>query len=126
MKNIIAIFLVSILLFGGCVSMPTQQQLKSLDYGPPPQEGYEDAVKSNFEDLLFDPHSAEYRFGKPRKCWMKDSNDLYAGYLVPVSVNAKNRFGGYVGFEQYAAMLSQGRVVKILDRYTTDRVGCVD
>ena len=79
-----------------------------------------------FDDVLFDPYSAQYEFEFPQRYWFKESalagGRLYAGYLVRVSVNAKNRFGGYVGKKMYGFLIQDERIIKVLDEYDLSRL----
>lgn len=58
--------------------------------------------KSIINSLLKDPNSAVFKFGEPRR-----GTDIIAGEAVLVwyadmQVNAKNSFGGYVGYRTYS------------------------
>ncbi|MBM3319805.1 MAG: hypothetical protein FJY73_03910 [Candidatus Eisenbacteria bacterium] len=106
------------LLMVSCATMPTQQEIDSLDYGRPLTIDYQTAIRTYFERVLFDPYSAHYEFGSPQRMWVKEppllGGRLYAGYMVAVGVNAKNRFGGYVGMQEYGFLFKNDEVVKIL------------
>lgn len=54
-----------------------------------------DAAKSHVEADLFDPGSAKFRAIKPSH--LTD----HAPFVICGQVNAKNRFGGYVGFKRF-------------------------
>jgi hypothetical protein len=109
----------------GCVTPPSQAEISNLDYGTPPQD-YEATIKKYFDELLLDPYSAHYDFETPRQIWYKEGplmgGKLYAGYLVRVGVNAKNRMGGYVGKEMYGFLFKDERVIKILSEFELQNI----
>jgi hypothetical protein len=103
------------LLVTACASA-FQRPEPTADYGSPPQ-GYEEAIKARFEQVLKDPESARYRFGRPVKAYTNEGlayggKVSWVGYLVDVQVNAKNSFGGYVGFKPYMVFFAGDRVVR--------------
>ena len=104
----------------GCATPPSEEQISSLDHGAPPQN-YEAIIREYFDGVLFDPYSAHYDFEPPVQYWVKEApllgGGLYAGYLVRVGVNAKNRVGGYVGKQMYGFLLKDERIIKVLDEY---------
>lgn len=102
----------------GCAS-GFQRPTQNTYYGNPPQ-AYEQTIKSSFEQTLKDPESARYRIGKPVKAYRNTGlfyggNISWSGYLVDVQVNAKNSFGGYVGFKPYIVLFSEERIFKVLE-----------
>ena len=120
------VLMIGILIFIiGCATPPTPEELSKLDYGPMPQN-YETAIKLYFDDVLFDPYSAHYEFQYPLRYWFKDlalaGGKLYAGYLVRVSVNAKNRYGGYTGKQEYGFLIQDERIIKALNEYELSRL----
>ena len=62
---------------------------------------YEAKIKNLFDDYLKDPESARYKFGTPVKAYSEALNDSWKGWAVPVSINAKNSYGGYGGYKTY-------------------------
>lgn len=71
---------------------------------PSSEAAAEAAVKSYFEQILFDPGAAQYRFTKqPVNGWVGDVlGDLREfGWFMCGEVNGKNRMGGYVGYEPF-------------------------
>jgi hypothetical protein len=117
MKKVI-VFLLLLLILTGCVTAPTQEEISKMDFGAPPQN-YETTIKKYFDSTLFDPYSAHYDFQSPQQYYYKQSplagGGLYAGYRVCVGVNAKNRYGGYVGEKMYAFIIKDERIIKVLD-----------
>ncbi|MFJ4255752.1 hypothetical protein ACIP01_02205 [Pseudomonas monteilii] len=103
------------LVLQGCAPMPTQQQIDSADYGDSiGQEDAEAQVKQAFSMVLKDPESARYSFGYVYKGYFVGSafegRKLQAGYLLDVTVNAKNSYGGYVGSKPYKFLFHNGRI----------------
>jgi hypothetical protein len=65
--------------------------------GPPPED-YETQIKQYFRPSRLDPCSAVYEMRAPVRGWER-ANDgvMRVIWVVCGTVNAKNRFGGYVG-----------------------------
>lgn len=117
MRIISAVILMSLMLTG-CATPPTAEQIQAADYGAPVyQEEAEYAVKSYFGSYLKDPESARYRFGVVYQGYMITSRlegaKLQPGYLIEVSVNARNSFGAYVGSKPYRFVIRNDRVVSV-------------
>ena len=101
--------------FIGCASAPTAEDIKSADYGPHP-DNYEQIIKDYFSTKLFDPYTAKYTFTNPRKGYNRLGGLKY-GWYVCGTVNAKNRFGGYVGAKPFYVLIHYGIVVKETDDF---------
>ena len=119
MQKLLSLFMAIALAMStvGCngPSSPTPEQLVRADYGAYPTD-YQDIIKRYMNDLLIDPYSARYEFLKgPTRSWHRILGDTKFGYAVCAGVNAKNRFGGYVGMKPYFFMLHNGVVVRHLD-----------
>jgi len=111
----------AILLIGsaisGCASAPTAEQITNADYG---REMSSDECRSVAERTiaytLKDPNSAQFRHQPCYKGWVSSVPILGMsaafGYVQAGEVNAKNSFGGYVGFRSYQALLRNGAVVR--------------
>jgi len=114
----IAALLCLLLVFTGCVTPPSQEEIASMDFGPPPQN-HVAVIKVYFEDILFDPYSAKYEFGEPQQYWYKEpplaGGKLYLGHSVKAWVNAKNRYGGYVGKKPYMFIIRNEQIIKVVD-----------
>ena len=71
-------------------------------YGIPPKNVYQTQIEQAIKASLKDPESAKFIWGKPYHCDFH-SKDSYTtpilGWCVEVSYNAKNGFGGYVGYQ---------------------------
>lgn len=83
-------------------------------FGPPPPKDHQFRAKSEIESSLADPFSAVFRF-RPDGIWYKqffvptqrgvdydEETWLVPAWSTFVEVNAKNKFGGYVGFTLYS------------------------
>lgn len=114
--RLIPVLFFSIFALAGCASKPTPEQIQSADYGASVyQDDAERAVKDFFGVYLKDPDSARYSFGNVYKGYMVGSafegRKLEAGYLLDVTVNAKNSYGGYVGAKPYKFLIRNERLV---------------
>lgn len=99
----------------GCAGFQSPQP--GADYGAYPSN-YVDIVHEYFNQILKDPESARYRFDQPERGYMNHSliyggDVAWHGYLVKVDVNAKNSFGGYVGYTPYIVKIRDGKVIGI-------------
>ena len=96
----------------GCVSLPNEQELQSLEYGPYP-ENYEAIVKTYYEMLLKDPSSVQYRsITRPYQSYYGNRLEgVHHGYKTCVTLNAKNSYGAYVGFKTDVLLIRNGAVV---------------
>jgi len=61
------------------------------------------AIKHSIEAQLIDPSSAQFRMGP-----IRPASEFYCGL-----VNAKNRMGGYNGFEPFMVRFNSDRTIKI-------------
>ncbi len=112
-------------MISGCVTMPSQEEISKLDFGTPITIDYEKSIKNYFEKALFDPYSAKYEFEPPQQYWYKPSafaggpwfsrGPLYAGYLVIALVNAKNRFGAYIGMQKYGFLFKNNELIRVIE-----------
>jgi hypothetical protein len=89
------------IVLASCATRPTEQEISSLYYGLPPQANMiEQIFKNTVKPTLIDPESIQVRNVRgPIKFWSKQNNRLAGYWLICGEVNAKNRFGGYVGFK---------------------------
>ena len=115
-----------ILIFGfslnclGCLASPSPQELESADYGLEPQK-FEETIKAHMKASLFDPYSAVYEFKTPFKGYynnppVRGGRVVAFGYFVPVLINAKNRFGAYVGSKSYFFFFKNERLIGNCDK----------
>jgi hypothetical protein len=96
----------------GCLSVePAPPELLTTSIGPPPAD-YETQIRDYFRSSLFDPYSAVYETRKPVRGWGRaDDGVMRVFWAVCGTVNAKNRFGGYVGQRPFLAMFNQARII---------------
>jgi hypothetical protein len=100
----------------GCATAPTAQQLQSLDYGDYP-DNYETIVHGYFDRTLKDPSSLEIQgdIPAPQRRWEKFMGSLKAGYSTCVRYNAKNSYGGYVGFTTLYILIKNGQIIDAVE-----------
>ncbi len=108
MRGVVAASFLSVFLLGCAGGAMFEPLPPNTDFGTL-QSNYEQVVKTQMEASLKDPESARYRFGTPRKAhanWgLIDGGKVrWVGYLVPFEVNARNSYGGYVGFKPQMAL----------------------
>lgn len=114
MRTIILSILAAILT--ACSTMAPTEQVEAIDYGPPPTN-YEARVKTLISLSLKDPDSAQFKFSEPfkgytRKAPLSGGGIKTAGWIVRVFVNAKNSYGGYVGFREYQFLFKDDKYVQ--------------
>ncbi len=116
MKNCVSILIVLAgSALSGCASPPTAEMARKANYGPRPTTAQMvSMVKERMSKSLIDPYSAVYPCSQPTKAWViagsgsqgnVESGRTYYGWLSTCSINAKNRFGGYVGAQEYTFMI---------------------
>ena len=132
--RVLLVVLLFLVLLTGCVTTLSQGQIdeaKSADYGKPLTLNYETFIKDYFKESLFDPYSAVFEFKKPQRVFYKPgiwegggqlTKKLYAGYVVVVSVNAKNQFGGYVGAKRYGFLFKNDQLLTVLNDFNSGAV----
>jgi hypothetical protein len=104
-KIIIAVFLIALL--SGCTAgRPTPAQLATEDFGPYP-DNYEEITKNYISKDFYDPYSAVFVMNKPTKALTIGQRSRFA-WVVCGTVNAKNRFGGYVGAKPFYVKIYNG------------------
>ena len=105
-----------------CHVRPTPDQIYGADYGPHPSD-YEAIIKEYYSSYLFDPYSAVYTFRMPTKAWRSQFSQVQYGWAVCGTINAKNRFGGYVGAKPFYVMIHYGKVIIQFDDFMAE-VAC--
>ncbi|WP_035345685.1 MULTISPECIES: membrane lipoprotein lipid attachment site-containing protein [Dickeya] len=111
------LFFFMIIMLTGCITKsqaPDPLQVQLANYGKLPED-YKQGVKNHFYYRLKDPYSAHYKFFEPYKgySWVMnvpvDKEQLMFGWIIPVSVNAKNGFGAYAGATKVMMIYSNGQ-----------------
>lgn len=104
--------LVAILLTTGCTTPPTPEQIANADYGEFP-ENHEDVVKRYYKNHLKDPDSALYQvISRPKKMMLGSRLETPRyGFLVCTTLNAKNSYGAYTGYQTDALLIRNGAVI---------------
>lgn len=117
-----AIVILALVLLVGCMPPPPNvDEIRALEMGMPPDSAtVRSQISAYFETQLFDPMSAVYKFGEMFPAWYKSDSKLEPGWGMTVSVNAKNRMGGYVGFAQYLAIFRDDRLRLIWQAYSAN------
>lgn len=114
MKKITPLLL-ALMLSACAATPPSQTQIQMANYGSLPND-YQQQVKDWWGRMLKDPYSAQYTFGEPSKAWFKDGiladsgGQMRFGWLIPLTVNAKNSYGGYTGSESHTVFYSNGKI----------------
>lgn len=98
--------------------------IRNADYGSKPPANYQDIVKAAISRTLLDPTSPLFTFnGEPEKGFIMESERLGTyesfGWRVCGSVNAKNKFGGYVGDNPFIVIMRGSDVMQIVTGSTS-------
>jgi hypothetical protein len=106
-----------LILLGGCASAPNQQQMANADYGSPQTPAQcLTAVEEKVKYVMKDPSSVQWQHNSCIKGYWSSvpimGLPIAYGYFQSGSINAKNSYGGYVGFKPYQALIRNGRVVR--------------
>ena len=101
----------ALLIMGGCgLIRPKSEEMASAYYGPRPHNA-EQIVRKYMAFKLFDPFSAQYSCNHPCKSWANLLGSIHYGWSIACAINAKNRFGAYVGYKRHNFLIRDGRVV---------------
>lgn len=104
-------------LIAGCASGPTPEQIAMASYG---REITQAECASVGQELISgamkDPGSAQFRGTSCAKGWWGSvpilGMGVQFGWLYQGEVNAKNSYGGYVGFRRFQVLIRDGMVVR--------------
>ncbi|KQZ77886.1 hypothetical protein ASD55_17730 [Rhodanobacter sp. Root561] len=115
MKYLVATLL--LMLLTSCASLPSPQQAAAADYGSYPSN-YEQVVKAYYDNTLKDPSSAQYRdIALPKQFWLGNRfTGAQYGYMVCVTLNAKNSYGAYIGFQTDGLLIRDGVVIQYVPK----------
>jgi hypothetical protein len=113
--RLVAIVFLILCGLAGCAGAPSEDQLRSADYGSAISQADAERLAVAFlEARLKDPQSAQYKWSPVERGWARDpvitGGTLYYGYLLVGQVNAKNSYGGYVGYRKYQFMFQNGKL----------------
>lgn len=114
-----ALIIAALLALTACQAVPpapTDAQMARANFGAPPTD-HVAIVKAYYGATLKDPGSAQYRtITDPVQFWLgvRGTQAGVYGYLVCATVNAKNSYGGYVGFKTDALLIRDGAVVRVM------------
>lgn len=125
MKVKLSFYLLALCLFAGCAGTlkPTPDEIASADYGVYP-DNYQEIATAYILKGLIDPYSAVFSgWQGPSKGWISDSSKVYFGYEVCVSVNAKNRMGGYSGSKLHYFLIKNDTFVHEGGDYNHGTIG---
>ncbi len=108
---------------GGCAgTIPVKQA----EFGAYPVD-YKEKVMRFIGYFLKDEDTARFNFESPVKI-VQQRGPIYGGgvefigYVVPVSVNAKNDYGGYTGYKTWMCLIKNQKIEKCMQRdYENDR-----
>lgn len=119
-----AVLLSALVCTVGCetsAKLTSEELTKAELAGPAPTKAQIEAdIKGVYKSRLFDPYSAVYEFGEPfkGKTWGGAFGGGWKyGDIVNYTVNAKNRFGGYVGATPGVALWQNGRFIGVKEAY---------
>lgn len=111
------------LLLQACAQQPTSQQVKSADYGTKPSIAECSAlVEEKVGSIMKDPSSLQWQHNDCVEGYWSSvpmlGLPIAYGYYQTGSVNGKNSYGAYTGFQQYQALIRNGVVIRycIVDR----------
>lgn len=85
-------------------------------WGSPPPSGHNQAEENFIKARLRDPQSAIFRFKEPYRGTIPASQASPSAvpvWIVEVSVNAKNAYGGYTGEKLYQFSYSKERLIAV-------------
>ena len=95
---------------------PSKEEMDRADFGPAPTD-CEKVIKKWMKDNLRDPFSAQIEeISQPEKSWwgqlggLAVARDIKYGWVVTAKINAKNAYGGYIGFKKYWFYFRDGEI----------------
>lgn len=113
------------LLLTGCAAAPSSEELSKADYGERPQN-YVQTVHKYLDENLKDPGSAVYKeITAPQQDWIRDAPiegyQMHYGWGVLATINAKNSYGGYTGYQTYHFLFRGEQIDKVITPETPVR-----
>jgi len=97
------------------VTPPSKIEMDAADYGQLPND-YQQQIKDWWSNRLKDPYSSKFTFSTPEKAWFKDGilaesgGAIRYGWIIPITLNAKNSYGAYTGIESHTMFYSHGKI----------------
>lgn len=92
---------------------PTAEELAAADYGPPiTQEAAVAQALTWLQGNLKDPDSLKATWEDVRRGWIQYwvGEQLFFGYVLTGSINAKNSYGGYSGPREFRFVFYGGKL----------------
>lgn len=128
MKNynkFVLVTFIALILSACATGPPTQEEFAKADYGRVvTQDEAQPLAEIFLSKRLKDSYSAQYEWGNVYKSWIRHApahgGGLVFGYILDVKVNAKNSFGGYVGFKPYRFVYKNGDIVTVYGQKSLD------
>ncbi|MGE5238099.1 MAG: hypothetical protein ACM3ON_04780 [Chloroflexota bacterium] len=120
MKNtVLALLWLCVLTFSCSTIRPTAEQLANPDCGKYPSD-YEQIITAYLKEHRYDPYSetiVDLQITEPRGCWHHAGGaaPVTFGYCFMVSLNPKNKMGGYTGLKHYFAFIRDDSVRTFVD-----------
>lgn len=116
--KIIMILGAMIILLNGCATIPTQKEISIADYGTPISQKDAEIKALNFlKQNLKDPDSAKIEWKEIKKGWMREAiiygHKLLFGYILEANVNAKNSYGGYIGYKLFTFVFFNDSIISV-------------
>lgn len=115
MNTSVSLSLLSALALGMTIVGGSNGQTPSADaerYGSYPTN-YKQIVMQWLNKQLIDPDSARIEWsGDPKPTDLGKGGEAVSGYLVNLTVNARNRFGVYTGKQKHSVLIRNGEVIK--------------
>lgn len=104
-------------LLASCMTLPvSDKDIETADHGDLPSS-YESVARNVIASQLKDPESARFEVGEPQCGYAQDllvrGGGIYYGHLIPVAYNAKNGFGGYVGYRRAMVLITPGGAMDV-------------
>lgn len=104
---------------------PSTRRIENADYSAPVLQGDAELVASEYlRRSLKDPHSAQIEFAEVRKGWLRESllggGRVHFGWVLHAHVNARNSFGGYVGYRRWAFLFRDGQLAVVFRETVVD------
>ena len=105
-KFVFTVFLTGSFILVGCGG-PSTEQIAKIDFGTKPQNINKEDLKDAFIDILKDPDSLQIKIVNTalRKAYLPYYKHK-TGWIVTIKANAKNSYGGYVGYEDYYILVN--------------------